>query len=867
MDDNHHMFGWSNLVFYDAPQRWEADTSQEFSVTNRETPEDWHRFTEDIWVTLRPVSVSPPPQGWKIHVSAGLDNAEKVLATVWEYCVRHGLPFKHLRDRNMQLLLNSKYAPRASSGKLAALYPADQDECRKVLENLSQSLDGEQGPYVLSDLRWGQGPLYVRYAGFHHRQVLTDDGELTLAVSRPDGKLVPDQRKPVFSPPGWAVLPDFLQPHLEARRTGGISEFPYRIERALHFSNAGGVYLAHRSADESRVVLKEARPLAGVDRDGQDAVSRLRRERRILDQLAGIPGIPRVLDYRTAWEHEFLVLEEMSGDALFLWAGREHVLLQPDPTEDEVARYTTLAVDLLERVGQLLDQVHARGVCFGDLHPGNVLVAEDGSVSFVDFETAFRQDETYRPAMGAQGFAAPWRDCGIAMDRHAYAATRLWAFLPVNRIFPLGPRKVAQTVRAIADRFPLPAGYGDQILRDMGCEDGRNDQVPPALPPALATERRRLLGQPSDTELGAGVTDWPAIRNSLAAAIRLSATPERADRLFPGDPRQFRYGGAGFAYGAAGVLWALSATGTDRSPAAEEWLLAAVRAGLPPQPGFYTGLHGVAYVLDHLGHPDEAHSVLTSALPLTTDLNSVSLFHGLSGVGLNLLHFALRYGDAAHWRQVEEVADRLGQAVAARWRPGAEKRAGLMHGWSGPALFFTRLFEATGDPHHLDQAIDALGHDVRECVSLDNGTLQVLEAGRRTLAYLESGSAGIALAASQVLAHRDTPELATAVRQSASACRTELIVETHLFNGRAGLLAALIRLRHHGLGFDTEAVIQRHLRGFGWLALSYQGRLAFAGDQSLRLSMDLATGNAGVLLGLATVFDESTELLPFLRPR
>jgi hypothetical protein len=65
----------------------------------------------------------------------------------------------------------------------------------------------------------------------------------------------------------------------------------------------------------------------------------------------------------------------------------------------------------------------------------------------------------------------------------------------------------------------------------------------------------------------------------------------------------------------------------------------------------------------------------------------------------------------------------------------------------------------------------------------------------------------------------------------------------------------------------TRARLERQIDGLGWLAMSYQGQLAFPGHQMMRLSMDLATGTAGCLLALAAAFDEGAGAhLPFLPP-
>jgi hypothetical protein len=74
--------------------------------------------------------------------------------------------------------------------------------------------------------------------------------------------------------------------------------------------------------------------------------------------------------------------------------------------------------------------------------------------------------------------------------------------------------------------------------------------------------------------------------------------------------------------------------------------------------------------------------------------------------------------------------------------------------------------------------------------------------------------------------------------------------------GRAGLLLAATRL--------DPGVGDQLIGGFGWHALPYGGGLAFPGNQVLRLSMDLATGSAGVLLALAAALQEQPTALPFL---
>src|SRR5262245_1177482 len=73
-------------------------------------PGSWSAVDSETWCVLRPRGKSVPAQGWKVHLSSGLDNAEFVLRTTYDYCVDRLIPFKYLRSRGVLLARNSKYA-------------------------------------------------------------------------------------------------------------------------------------------------------------------------------------------------------------------------------------------------------------------------------------------------------------------------------------------------------------------------------------------------------------------------------------------------------------------------------------------------------------------------------------------------------------------------------------------------------------------------------------------------------------------------------------------------------------------------------------------------------------------------------------
>ncbi|MGK4593588.1 class III lanthionine synthetase LanKC [Amycolatopsis sp. w19] len=843
MDVRYEAYCFADPLFFDE-QRETGDAADDFASLLPAPGDGWRTGVRGVWRLLHPVARNLPLQGWKIHVSAGLGNAERVLVKVHEHCVEHAVSYKHLRSRTTLLARNSKYAPRDGSGKLLTLYPADNNELERVLTALSAKLDGEPGAYILSDLRYGAGPLYVRYGGFAEQWVELD-GKRVLAIRKPDGTLVPDKREPTFSVPDWVAIPEFLAPHLAARKSGGADQFPYQVKSSLHFSNGGGVYLADRKADDERVVLKEARPFAGLDRDEVDAVERLRREHEVLERLKGIDGIPTAYDRFTVWEHHFLAMEYMPGVSLGNWLARNYPLTRRDTTEADIAAYTERALALVRRVEAMVGEVHGRGIVFGDLHSLNILVdGDDDAVSLIDFEMASDIESGTRPALGAPGFRAPRDRNGFEVDEYALAVLKLWIFLPLTTLLELAPAKLRGLADFVQQRFDVPEGYADSIVAEL---------APRNVPPLT-----------SATELDQERPDWALVRKQITEAILASATPERTDRLFPGDIEQFRVGGACFGYGAAGVLHALKAVSGERHPAHERWLLDAIRRDPPGRPGFYDGSYGIAYVLEELGYREEATRLLAASTTLVEQTTDHGLEGGLSGIGLTQLHFAVARKDNEFGRQALATAVRLAEALEIADPPGDFGRAGLLNGWSGPALLFVRLFERTREEGWLSFADQALERDIEECVESDDGSLQVRDGETRTLPYAGVGSAGILMVAEELAKHRPDAKALKSLPGLREACRGEFVIHPGLLFGRGGLMTAL------AMGAEPDQrvrdAIDLHLSRLAWYAVPYKGGLAFPGNQLLRLSMDVVTGGAGVLLALAATLDGKAAL-PFLSSR
>ena len=130
----------------------------------------WTEHTADVWTHWTPGAVDHPQQGWKVHVSSSLANADAVLDVVAGACAELNVPFKHLTGRRFFLWLHSKHGSRVQSGKFCTLYPPTPQVAHEVLKRLGRDLAGVAGPYVLTDRRYGNSQcVSYRYGAFRAR--------------------------------------------------------------------------------------------------------------------------------------------------------------------------------------------------------------------------------------------------------------------------------------------------------------------------------------------------------------------------------------------------------------------------------------------------------------------------------------------------------------------------------------------------------------------------------------------------------------------------------------------------------------------------------------------------------------------------
>ncbi|MEV7292146.1 class III lanthionine synthetase LanKC [Streptomyces microflavus] len=824
----------ADRTYFDTPARL-PDADSRYRLDTDPPPAGWRREAVGLWTSLVPEHAGLAEQGWKIHVSTVPDEAEATLRDTARICLSHGVPFKFLRSTRALSLMADKHMNRSGAGKFIAVYPPDDTVFQALAEELSTALAGRSGPYVLSDLRIGDAPVYTRYGAYVPRWCADADGSRVLALRDPSGRLVPDERGVVFRTPSWVEVPSFLRPHLAARAAARDDTFPYTVTEALQFSNAGGIYLAKDRETGRRVVLREARPHCGLDAAGDDAVTRLHREHRALTTLAGLDCVPEVHGVRTVWEHHFLIEEHIEGNTLLEEIVGRFALVRGAVTPEELAPYVAWTDAMVGELSRALEEIHARGLRFGDLHPSNIIVRPDGRIALVDFEYATALDDQDTPLAGAQGLQAPPGTPGAEADAYALWATWLTMLMPLTEMAGLERAKALTLESWARRRYGLPAGAGP---------------ARPALLRGLDASRRR---EAEVAALFEPEVDWAGIRTRLLAGIHAGATPERTDRLFPGGPGLFATGGTDLANGAAGVLYAVHRTG---APVPEEWTDWLAAAGLRRDPagagGLFDGLPGTALVLTLLGRAEQGRELWDRAMSTASPAPSADLFTGRAGIALAALRMARASDGPEPGTRLIDTAlstardlDLLarGEEVDGMRLP---ESAGLLRGLSGAALLHLELHALTGEDRLREAARTAGERVAGHLVTLDDGTLQVRDGGRNLL-YLNQGSSGVALLAQAYTARHEDPALSALIPGVRKGCAMEFVREPGLFMGRAGLVATAGQLSPDG---RRGPEVLSSVRNLTWHLLADEDRLLVPGATLRRSSADLATGAAGLLLSL-----------------
>ena len=605
----------------------------------------------DTWVTVRPANVRMPDDGWKLHLSSRAANFPELLAKALPLLLAERCHFKVARSRNTLARLNSGVDAPAAVGKAVTVYPCEE-QIRNLGFALVAVLAGHEGPRVLSDRRIDEAaPVYYRYGPFGANWQVGQHGLLGIDIAGPDGETFDGLATLEYRQPEWSVDP-FTDVHGNRSpvNTGEAADEHvllggrFRVTRGIYQAAHGNVYRAVDEASGASVIVKQARALVGETKDGADARTRLRNERRILTACTDLDGVPGLVDHFAHGPDEFLVTTDAGETNLLDFVFHRGYKL---PAGSAPPDSFPVAVAQLART---VAGMHDLGIVIRDLTPRNVVVDGD-RYTLIDFGLAAK-DGIHLPG-GTPGFAPPrqLRDEEPRRTDDHFALGMLLVFLaaarsPINDVESAGLART-RTLQA------LHAIYGDDhrkfvtLIDGLLCEDDdRGDRALRALAFDDWSGTGRPAALPWRPRPTPPVPDLEAVEAQVLETL-LEQADELTDQAVAED---FTSVDASVYLGSAGVGMELLQhldRGGERVRATlsrlGDHVLSAAQL-VSRRPGLLTGATGIELFVEQgklAGiQPFTAYALPEPAVPTMDELDGIGddLTSGTAGFGLAQLH-------------------------------------------------------------------------------------------------------------------------------------------------------------------------------------------------------------------------------------
>jgi hypothetical protein len=661
---------------------------REVCANHANEPQRW-RIDGDLdgtWILVRHDQSHPPGQGWKLHISASLWTANAVLRQALSVLLSEAVSLKVAASPDVLAGLNDGSSGHLSQiGKFITVYPNDDSQAVRLAIALDEATRGLSGPPVPSDHPLRRGSLvHYRYGGFETEFIQSPLGEITLALRTPSGELVPDVRTTFYQAPDWVNDP-FESARLVESPTAPSRVIGNRfaIATPLHQSPRGTVLLALDVDALRSCILKQAPAGAQPAPDGSDARQRLRHEAAILKELAPDDRVPEVFGLIEQEDALYLAMEDIEGETL----------------EELVARLcrrgSTLpmsqVLDFAVQLASMLETIHSSGYAYRDLKPTNVIVAPGGRLRFVDFDLAAALSAEIGATPGSGSIGVGTRGYMSPQQAKGEAPT------VTDDVYSLGALLFLMVTGAEPSRAPNPFALLERPLKLLN----------PAIAPGLAGIIRKCL----DPEPAARFSSMAVVESALRAidltlGVPSSSFVEQAAHEPECVARQncrdlaHRLADALCAEArpiekGAGVAWV-----SPHKSASGLW-------SRDLNVGSGGTLLALAELVADLGEPvhrtilAEGGRWLTAA-PRPAGVPLAGLYVGEAGVGAALL----RAGQVLVDDTLVENAFTRGNWIATLPFTSPD----VMNGTAGRLRFHLLLWDATGDPRHLDHALAAGQH-------------------------------------------------------------------------------------------------------------------------------------------------------------
>lgn len=334
-----------------------------------------------------------PVFGFKIHISATIDDYKKIYSLVVPFLEKNNIPYKYIRSKKEIIKNFSVKETSAESGKFFTIYPKDRNHFLELLEQLYELIPNDlEGIYILSDRPYkSSNTIFYRYGTIKEDINYLEDGLLTLYG--PNGEKWQDFQKPFFDLPSW--IEDVQDSKIEEQSY--LSEH-YLVTKLLSENNGGNVYKGNDIQTGKGIVIKEARPYILYFNKLYKSDLR-RREFEISHHFDKYIAQP--IESVKEWINDFYIYEEICGEDLYEFSKKLTVFsyekLTPQSAEHNICKYKKF-LTIINKLLDLVKYFHDNDFVLHDIHPNNFVIDEKGEITLIDIEHVY--DYHQKPVVG-----------------------------------------------------------------------------------------------------------------------------------------------------------------------------------------------------------------------------------------------------------------------------------------------------------------------------------------------------------------------------------------------------------------------------------------------------------------------------------
>lgn len=841
------------------------------------TPINWCQMRSNYeWVELFNKNEDTPRQGWKIHISSILKESHKMLKIVSDVCFKEKVSFKFLSSEKNFLNRNSKLMNRGYSGKFITCYPKESI-LKSFLDTLEKKLKKYNGPYILSDKKWKQAPIYLRYGVFRPTQK-NENYSKNIEMLTINGKDIKDNRSPNFVVPEGLKKPTFLKNWLNNSDSEDDNDtLPFDISNAIRFTNCGGVYSG--KFNEKKAIIKEGRPFTGIDNNGLYAPDKIRIESQALKKLSFIKEVPQNYWFGKLWEDSFLVSEKIEGVPLNRWVSHNFPIYNKYK-KDYLKKITTIIKKLIT----IVKKAHEKNVFHQDIHLGNIIIKSDNHFSLIDWGEAKFDNHKTRQYIAAPGFRYWGEGTPSEIDWYGIYQIAHFMFCPIIVQSDLTSGYSKQTLRAGKNIFEK-LNYSNTDIKNY-IEIINNlekkfefKKVYKSIKPYLGNPRIS-----SYNELGklllTGIKD-----------VRDKWLTHNRHRYFP-----VHYYGIdkqdGISFSDISIIWALKKllnsldvkninlknilnNINNMEKSIIENKVRQLNMKNKKEFGLFDGLSGTLWILYELGYKKLSKKYFNYFFDkMLNQNNGYNLYSGLSGILLVGIIFDKK--NILTYKNSEILKNKLNK-FALNYNNNPEnyimtgkdpnssnnpykQNGGLYYGHAGIGWMFAQAYKLYKKEIFKNSLNISINSELKGFELDQIGTLQYSQ-GQRLLPYLAIGSAGIGILISEYKNYIYNFNYKK-LKKLYDATNSNLCVFPGISNGLAGLKISQ-KVMNNILSITTSKKIDMSMiNDIKKYLIKTKNGVCIAGDSGSRITTDIFSGSAGIALSISSLKDDSFNLLP-----